>query len=58
MDVCGVSSDQQHYRGAAFREIREVLARGKDFFKVLMHADPVYGGEKIPITGPSDKSHE
>ena len=56
--VTGVASDQELYVGHAFRELREVLARDKDFFKVLMHAAPTYGGEQIPITGPVDKSHE
>lgn len=55
--VKGVSSDQQKYSGAAYREIREVLARAKDFFKAHFHAPPVYGGEEIPITGSPDLSH-
>ena len=55
--VTGVSSDQERYVGNSYRELREVLARDKDFFKVLMHAAPTYGGEQIPITGPVDKSH-
>ena len=56
--VCGVSSDQQRYAGSSYREVREVLARDKDFFKALFKASPTYGGEEIPITGPVDKSHE
>ena len=57
-EVTGISSDQQRYRGSVYREIREVLARDKDFFKALFKASPTYGGEQIPITGPVDKSHE
>ncbi len=57
IDAVGVSSDQQSYAGAVYREIREVLARAKDFFKVLVKAPPVYGGEEIPITGSPDLSH-
>ena len=54
----GVSSDQQHYPGAVYREIRELLARNKDYFKALLKAKPVYGGDEIPITGSPDASHE
>lgn len=53
----GVSSDQASYSGAAYREVREVLARAKDLFKVLFKAPPVYGGEEIPITGSPEASH-
>ena len=58
INACGVSSDQFHYRGAVYREFREILARSKDYFKTKVHALPTYGGEQIPITGPADKSHE
>ena len=53
----GVSADQVSYPGAAYREVREVLARAKDFFKVMIKAKPVYGGEEIPITGSPDATH-
>ena len=57
IDAAGVSSDQQSYAGATYREVREVLARAKDFFKVLVKAPPVYGGDRIPITGSPEMSH-
>ena len=53
----GVSADQRRYLGASYRELREVLARNKDFFKVLIKAKPVYGGDEIPITGSPEMSH-
>lgn len=55
--VWGVSADQRKYSGQPARELREVLARDKDFFKVKMHAKPTYGGEAIPITGSGVSSH-
>lgn len=58
IDAVGVSSDQQRYFGSVYREFREVLARDKDYFKAIMKASPVFGGEEIPITGSSAKSHE
>lgn len=57
IDAVGVAADQVNYSGAAYREVREVLARAKDFVKVLVKAPPVYGGEAIPITGSPDLSH-
>ncbi len=57
IDAVGVAADQMHYAGAAYREVREVLARNKDFFKVLIKAPPVYGGEEIPITGSPEATH-
>ena len=58
MDIqaLGVSSDQKTYAGQASREIREVLARDKDFFKVRSGAGAT-GGEVIPITGSGVISH-
>ena len=35
-DAFGVSADVRSYRGQSLREVREVLARCKDFLKVLM----------------------
>ena len=57
IDCVGVSADQRRYFGSIYREAREVLARDKDFFKVWMKADPVFGGEQIPITGSAEPSH-
>lgn len=51
MTVKGVSADQMKYSGQAMREIREVLARVKDFFKVLSRPESQLGGDAIPING-------
>ena len=57
LEVLGVASDQRSYFGTAYREARETLARFKDFFKALIKADPVLGGEAIPISGSGLSSH-
>ena len=57
LETVGVASDQRSYFGQSYREVREMLARFKDFFKVLVHADPVLGGDKIPISGSGISSH-
>ena len=57
LQVMGVASDQRNYFGDAYREGREMLARFKDFFKVMFKAGPVLGGEAIPISGSGLVSH-
>ena len=57
MEVLGVASDQRRYFGKSYREAREMLARFKDYFKVLFKAKPVLGGEVIPISGSGIISH-
>lgn len=53
----GVGADQETYRGQAEREIREVLARNKDFFKGHNQPSSTLGGETIPISGSGVSSH-
>ena len=57
MDVQGVASEQESYFGQTYREIREILARDKDFFKVFIRSKATYGGEVIPISGSGISSH-
>ncbi len=57
MDVRGVASDQESYFGQTYREIREILARDKDFFKVLIRSKATYSGDAIPISGSGISSH-
>lgn len=57
LQVLGVASDQETYRGAAYREAREILARVKDFFKVMVGSEATLGGEAIPISGSGLISH-
>ena len=51
IDAVGVPSDKHIYRGQSMREIREVLARNKDFFSCLFKIKPKYLGEKIDLKG-------
>lgn len=57
IDVVGVGADQDTYAGQVNREIREVLARNKDFLYCITKPAPTFGGEEIPITGPAFPSH-
>lgn len=49
IEAYGVIPDIRQYNGQTYREIREILARNKDFFKTLLKPEPTYLGEQIPI---------
>lgn len=57
IEAKGVASDQKRYGGQIHRDLRELLARNKDFFKVMSDAEPLLGGEAIPISGSGLISH-
>ena len=58
MEAYGVSADTRTYFGQAKRDVREVLARVKDFFMVCVQAQPVYLGEVIPLSGNGDVTND
>ncbi len=58
IDASGVCADQRRYRGAVQREVREILARGKDFISVMVEKEPTYLGESIPISGSGDVTND
>ncbi len=57
IQVCGASSDQEKYLGQTYRQLREILARNKDFVKANIRAKATYGGDAIPISGSGIVSH-
>lgn len=54
----GVSADLNTYRGQIKRELREILARDKDFFKCVAKPKPTYLGEKIPVSGNGNLTND
>lgn len=58
IEAVGVACDIRSYRGAEYREIREVLARTKDFFGCIFKPEPTYLGEAIPITGDGNLTND
>ena len=58
LDSRGVAADLHSYGGQTGREVREILARGKDFFSCLFRAKPTYLGESIPISGNGDLTND
>ena len=54
----GVSSDYHTYYGQRSREIREILARNKDFFTSIFKPYPTYLGEAIPVSGDGNLTND
>ncbi len=58
MEAYGVSSDYVTYSGQYMRDFREVLARNKDFFKVIFKPEPTFLGAVIPVSGNGDVTND
>jgi SanA protein len=54
--VNGYIADKRSYTSMPYLLFRESFANIKAFFEVLFDTHPVFGGEKIPIKGRSDRS--
>ncbi len=50
LEAVGVACDYNTYYGQTFREIREIIARNKDFLYTVFKPEPKYLGEAIPIS--------
>ena len=49
--AAGVSADLNTYDGQLKRDIREIIARDKDFFKCIVKPEAEIMGDKIPLDG-------
>lgn len=49
--AAGVSADLNTYGGQLKRDIREIIARDKDFFKCIIKPEAEIMGDKIPLDG-------
>ena len=58
IEAYGVGADPRQYVGAFNREVREILARNKDFAKCIFKPKPTYLGEPIPINGNGDDTND
>ena len=54
----GVGADPREYSGQSFRELREILARNKDFVQSIFKVKPTYLGESIPVSGDGDITND
>ena len=58
LDAYGVTSDYNRYLGQFRRDVREVLARVKDFGTSILKPEPTYLGETIPIWGDGNLTND
>lgn len=58
IEAYGITANPREYAGQTKRELREILARNKDFFKCILKPNPTYLGEAIPINGSGDLTND
>ena len=58
MEAYGVAADYRGYYGQTKRDIREMLARVKDFGTSMFKPKPTYLGEAIPIWGDGNLTND
>lgn len=51
LEAYGVDGDYRSYSGQFFREVREILARNKDFINGIFKPLPTFLGDPIPVYG-------
>lgn len=54
----GAGADSRQYVGWFYRELREILARDKDFIKCIFKPQSTYLGNSISITGNGDVTND
>ncbi|MPN43844.1 hypothetical protein SDC9_191405 [bioreactor metagenome] len=58
LSAYGVASDQRTYAGQEYRELREIIARSKDFITSVFKPLPKYLGEEIYIGGNGNLTND
>ena len=58
LEAYGVAVNYRTYVGQTSRDIREILARVKDFGMTIFWPEPTYLGEVIPISGNGELTHD
>ena len=58
LEAYGVSADYRSYSNQTSYEMREILARAKDFGTCVFKPEPTYLGEAIPIFGDGDITND
>lgn len=57
LDAYGVAAEDVAYLGQTFRDVREILARNKDWFYCLFRPEPTFLGEAIPVFGDGNATN-
>lgn len=58
LEAYGVASDPKEYAGQTMRELREIIARDKDFIKCIFKPKPKYLGDTIPVSGNGNVTND
>ena len=58
IEAYGVGADPRKYVGETYRNLREILARNKDFIKCIFKPKPTFLGNTISITGNGDITND
>ena len=58
LEAWGVDTAYRSYYGQFYREVREILARVKDFGTGILQPKPTYLGEVIPISGNGNLTND
>lgn len=58
LDAVGVSATLRDYSGSVKFEIREILARDKDFVKSIFKPEPKYLGDVVPVFGDGNVTND
>lgn len=58
LEAYGVRADPRQYVGATYRELREILARDKDFIKCYLSQSLLNLGDTIPVSGNGDITND
>lgn len=57
LDAYGVAAEDVAYLGQTLRDVREILARNKDWFYCLFRPEPTFLGEAIPVFGDGNATN-
>ena len=58
LDAYGVAADYRTYSGQLMRDVRELLARVKDFGVCIFKPEPTFLGEPVPIFGDGNITND
>lgn len=58
IEALGVEATPTKYRGDFLREVREILARDKDFVKSIFKPKSQYLGDVIPVSGNGNETND
>ncbi len=58
IETSGIPSNLRFYSGQKKRDIREILARSKDFIYCLIKPKPKYLGDSLPVHGDGNQTND